>query len=216
MTAVKTRAIAAALAAFTLAGCAPSRGATETSPTPEPVPSAPSGPPAVRQPYPAADVKFMAAMIGHHAQAIEMAHLVPGRTENAALRTLAGRIINAQQDEIRVMQTWLRDRGEVVPEPDGHAHHDHGAGLMQGMLTPDQMAALAAARGADFDLLFLRSMIQHHRGAVAMVQELMGSRGAAQDDTVFKLAADVNVDQITEINRMEEMLLTLILERGSQ
>ncbi len=59
-------------------------------------------------------------------------------------------------------------------------------------------------------------MIQHHRGAVAMVEELIGSRGAAQDDTVFKLAADVNVDQTTEINRMEQMLLNLILERGSQ
>jgi uncharacterized protein (DUF305 family) len=159
----------------------------------------------------------MSAMIGHHAQAIEMSRLVPERTTSGDIRTLAGRIINAQQDDIRLMQTWLRDRGEVAPEPGEHAGHaGHDGGLMQGMLTPAQMAELAAARGTAFDRLFLRYMIQHHRGAVVMVEELIGSRGAAQDDTVFKLAADVNVDQTTEINRMEQMLLNLILERGSQ
>ncbi len=217
MTAVHIRGVAAAFAAFALAACAPSPGAVETSPTPEPVPSAPSGPTAARQPYTAADVRFMSAMIGHHAQAIEMSRLVPERTTSGDIRTLAGRIINAQQDDIRLMQTWLRDRGEAVPEPGEHAGHEgHDGGLMQGMLTPGQMAELAAARGAEFDRLFLRYMIQHHRGAVVMVEELIGSRGAAQDDTVFKLAADVNVDQTTEINRMEQMLLNLILERGTQ
>lgn len=217
MTAGQSRGVAAAFAAIALAACAPSPGAVETSPTPEPIPSAPSGPAAARQPYTAADVRFMSAMIGHHAQAIEMSRLVPERTTSGDIRTLAGRIINAQQDDIRLMQTWLRDRGEAVPEPGGHAGHEgHDGGLMQGMLTPAQMAELAAARGKDFDRLFLRFMIQHHRGAVAMVEELIGSRGAAQDDTVFKLAADVNVDQTTEINRMEQMLLNLILERGSQ
>ena len=147
MTAGQTRGVAAAFAAFALAACAPSPGAVATSPTPEPVPSAPSGPTAARQPYTAADVRFMSAMIGHHAQAIEMSRLVPERTTSGDIRTLAGRIINAQQDDIRLMQTWLRDRGEAVPEPGGHAGHEgHEGGLMQGMLTPAQLAELAAAR----------------------------------------------------------------------
>ena len=80
------------------------------------------------------------------------------------------------------------------------------------MLTEEQLRQLDAARGAEFDRLFLSSMIQHHRGAVTMVKELFGSYGAGQDEIVFKLASDVNVDQTTEIARMERMLVTLVLE----
>jgi len=80
---------------------------------------------------------------------------------------------------------------------------------MPGMLTPEQMAQLEAARGDEFDRLFLSLMIQHHRGAVSMVQRLFSSHGAAQDETVFKFASDVNVDQITEIERMQRMLADL-------
>ena len=81
--------------------------------------------------------------------------------------------------------------------------------LMPGMLTDAQMRELDAARGEDFDRLFLTFMIQHHRGAVSMVKELFAAHGAGQDEMIFKFASDVNVDQTTEINRMLEMLLTL-------
>ncbi len=81
--------------------------------------------------------------------------------------------------------------------------------MMPGMLTPAQMSQLEAARGPEFDRLFLTFMIQHHRGAVAMVKQLFGTPGAAQDETVFKFANDVNVDQTTEIARMERMLAAL-------
>lgn len=169
----------------------------------------------------AADVRFMQEMIGHHAQAIQMSRLAPTRAETPSVRTLAERIIVSQRDEIANMQTWLRDRGQTVPEPaeDGTMHHAHGGGAhgggehgatMRGMLTPEQMAQLAAASGAEFDRLFLTYMIQHHRGAVSMVEELFGSYGAGQDEAVFKLASDVNVDQITEIARMRRMLADLI------
>lgn len=161
-----------------------------------------------------ADVEFMSGMIGHHAQAIAMARLAPTHGAGAALRTLAGRIINAQQGEIRIMQQWLRDRNLAVPEvsPDGHVMmqgmaHDH---LMPGMLTDEQMRQLDAARGTDFDRLFVSLMIQHHEGAIAMVRELLGSYGAGRDDTVFKLASDINVDQETEIRRMQQMLAELL------
>jgi uncharacterized protein (DUF305 family) len=162
-----------------------------------------------------ADVRFMTGMIGHHAQAVGMSNLAPTNGASASIRTLAARIINAQQDEIALMQRWLRDRAQPVPEVhitghqvmvhgagDAHAHHAH----MPGMLTDAQMAELAAAQGATFDRLFLTYMIEHHKGAVVMVRELFATDGAGQDAEVFKFAADVQVDQTTEVARMERML----------
>jgi uncharacterized protein (DUF305 family) len=165
----------------------------------------------LRHPYTEADVQFMSGMIGHHAQAIVMAGWAPTHDAGPSLRILAERIINAQQDEIATMQTWLRDRRQPVPaaRPAGMKMVMNGVEhemLMPGMLTPAQMQQLDEARGPEFDRLFLTFMIQHHRGAVSMVKDLFGSYGAAQDETVFKFANDVNVDQTTEIARMETML----------
>jgi uncharacterized protein (DUF305 family) len=87
--------------------------------------------------------------------------------------------------------------------------------LMPGMLTPEQMGQLGAARGAEFDRLFLTFMIQHHEGAVTMVRQLFGSAGAAQEDTIFKFASDVSVDQTTEVARMRRMLAAMPTETGS-
>ena len=167
-----------------------------------------------RMRYTDADVRFVSDMIHHHAQALEMAALVPERTATPSMRTLAGRITNAQKDEITLMQRWLRDRGQEVPEihvENGHVMvHGPGHAMdMPGMLTPEQMRQLAAATGKEFDRLFLTFMIQHHSGAVTMVHELFATDGAAQDEAVFKLASDVQVDQTTEINRMERMLEAL-------
>jgi uncharacterized protein (DUF305 family) len=170
----------------------------------------------LRYPYTAGDVHFMTAMIGHHAQAIVMAGWAPTHGASPSVQTLADRIINAQQDEISTMQTWLRDRQQPVPEAkpgpmkmtmNGMTHEM----LMPGMLTDEQMKQLDAARGKEFDRLFLTYMIQHHRGAVSMVQALFGTYGAAQDETVFKFASDVNVDQSTEIARMQKMLAAITL-----
>jgi uncharacterized protein (DUF305 family) len=169
----------------------------------------------IRHPYTAKDVEFMSHMIGHHAQAIVMARWAPTHGASPSVRVLSDRIINAQQDEITTMQNWLRDRLQPVPEAipgvkmkmNGMEH----VMLMPGMLTDAQMKELDAARGPEFDRLFLIYMIQHHRGAVEMVKELFASYGAGQDETVFKFASDVNVDQSTEIARMEKMLLSLTL-----
>jgi uncharacterized protein (DUF305 family) len=178
-----------------------------------------------RRPYTEADVRFMSDMIGHHAQALVMAGWAPTHGANPSVRTLAARIINAQQDEIATMQQWLADRGEPVPEAHAggmsHPAHDGGhampmpAMLMPGMLTEAQMQALDQATGPGFDRLFLKDMIQHHRGAVTMVQQLFDTPGAARDETVFKFANDVNADQSTEIARMETMLVALTPERSS-
>ena len=168
----------------------------------------------IRRPYTAADVQFMSGMIGHHAQAIVMAGWAPSHGASPAVRTLCDRIINAQTDEIATMQQWLRDRQLPVPEASAAGMKMVMAGvehtmLMPGMLTEEQMKQLDAARGKDFDKLFLTFMIQHHRGAVQMVQELFDSYGAAQDDLVFKYASDVQVDQRTEIARMQRMLVAI-------
>lgn len=169
-----------------------------------------------RLPYTAADVHFMTAMIGHHAQALEMAKLAPTHGASVPIRTLAARILNGQQDEIALMQQWLRNRRQPVPDPSASGlHAGHGAGqghmMMPGMLTHEQMMQLDAARGPEFDRLFLTFMIQHHRGAVGMVETLFGTYGAGQDEAVFRFASDVQVDQRTEIARMERMLAELIV-----
>jgi uncharacterized protein (DUF305 family) len=161
--------------------------------------------PVSRYPSIEADARFMSAMIGHHSQALVMAGWAPTHGASASVRRLAERIMSGQQDEIATMQQWLGDRELPVPEGShmGHGHH------MPGMLTDAQMKQLEEAKGPEFDRLFLTFMIQHHRGAVAMVKELFGTPGAAQDETVFKFASDANVDQSTEIARMERMLSAL-------
>jgi len=219
-----TRRLAAAVvAASALAACGGSRSAVQsTAPTPVKVLGdsaaiANAKPDATRFPYTEADVHFISGMIGHHAQAIVMARLAPTHGASQSIQTLAGRVINAQQDEIALMQQWLKDRGQQVPEPSrtgvkmtmGGMTHEMS---MPGMLTEAQLQELDKARGRQFDELFLRYMIQHHQGAVTMVKELFSTRGAGLDETVFKLASDVNVDQTTEIDRMQKMLYALKVE----
>ena len=151
----------------------------------------------------AADTKFMQGMIGHHAQAIEMVELLKARTEREDLRRLGLRIEVSQNDEIKMMKRWLADRGEALPSE--HAHHRPG-GLMPGMLTETEMAALRAAKGAQFDRLFLEGMIRHHGGALIMVQELASSKGAMQEAEIADFASHVDSDQRMEILRMNTML----------
>ncbi len=174
-----------------------------------------------RYPYTEADIHFMTGMISHHAQAIRMAGWAPTHGASPSVLVLCQRIINAQNDEIAAMQRWLRARRLPVPEPNpaGMTMTMNGvehAMLMPGMLTEEQMKQLDAARGAEFNRLFLRFMIQHHTGAVTMVNELFGTYGAVQDELVFKFASDVNIDQTTEIARMEKMLAALIFESTSK
>ena len=171
--------------------------------------------------YSADDVKFMQDMILHHAQAVEMAALVTQRTNTPAVREIAGRIDVSQADEIQFMQGWLRERGETAPEPGqapamagmdhsahaGHAAMDHSAHAgMPGMATAEQMAAMTAAQGPEFDRLFLERMIAHHEGAVKMVSDLFDRSGSAYDPVLFRFANDVTNEQQAEINRMAALL----------
>ncbi|HSG49260.1 MAG TPA: DUF305 domain-containing protein [Longimicrobiales bacterium] len=171
--------------------------------------------------YVQADVDFMQGMIPHHAQALQMTALVPDRTQDRGVRQMALRMEISQRDEIALMARWLGDRGETVPpsaaDPLGRtqAHMDHGdmdhgrmggMPMMPGMLTPEQMAQLAAAAGAEFDRLFLEFMIQHHEGAIVMVDALFSTDGAGQESEIFQFASHVDADQRAEIARMRALL----------
>lgn len=177
----------------------------------------------IRMPYTQADIDFMSGMIHHHAQAILISKWAPTRGASDELLRLTGRIINAQTDEIALMSGWLIDRNQTPPAIDslgnvamdhnamgGHGGHGGHGSSMPGMLSQAQLDSLDAARGKDFDILFLRYMIQHHRGAITMVETLLASHGAAQNQLVFKFAADVAVDQNTEVRRM----MTMLIARG--
>jgi uncharacterized protein (DUF305 family) len=158
-----------------------------------------------------ADVEFMSGMIHHHAQAIVMAKWSATHGASERIQILSQRIIVSQTDEIKLMQQWLRERGEPAPEASatgrkmmmGGVEHDM---LMPGMLNEQQMAQLDRARGTEFDRLFLTFMIQHHEGALTMVDKLLGSTGGAADDFIYKIASDTFADQGSEIDRMQKML----------
>jgi uncharacterized protein (DUF305 family) len=170
-------------------------------------------PPSLGQyPYSDADVDFMSGMIPHHAQAVVMAGWAKSHGAREDVEILCERINVGQRDEIKLMQQWLRERGLAVPDATSTKHHmkmpngtEHDM-LMPGMLSDEEMAALDRARGPEFDRLFLEGMIRHHQGAIDMVDVLFKSYGAAQDETVFKFANDVQADQSVEINVMKDML----------
>jgi len=176
-----------------------------------------------RAPLPA-DVAFMQGMIMHHAQAIEMTALLKAKGYNKDLQRLGERMTISQSDEIESMKNWLRDRGQPteMPMPAEHKMNmadmkgmDHskmtgmdmgGMPMMPGMLTPQQMDALRKASGKTLDHLFLTGMIQHHKGALTMVQELFDTAGAGQDAFLFDFATDVDNTQAAEIKVMQGML----------
>ncbi|MDT8439419.1 MAG: DUF305 domain-containing protein [Wenzhouxiangellaceae bacterium] len=155
--------------------------------------------------YTAADVRFLQDMIPHHHQALEMAWLVENRSTSSELVDLAGRIERSQNDEITFMKGWLNERGESVPDPTA-AHAMHTTHKMAGMASPEQMAQLAKSEGEAFDTLFLELMIEHHKGALTMVEELLEQPGSAYDPVLYEFTNDITNDQEAEIERMTAML----------
>jgi len=151
-----------------------------------------------------ADIKFMQGMISHHAQAIEMSALVDSRSSRETMQLMAQRISLSQEDEIAMMQDWLEARDLDVPSQD--AHHEESFMPMPGMLSDEEFAALEDADGYDFDTQFLQYMIDHHEGAIEMVDNLLDQRGSAQDSVLYAFTTDVTSDQTSEIERMSSML----------
>jgi uncharacterized protein (DUF305 family) len=204
---------AALLAALATVGC--SSATKQASATPQPA-QASGGPreSTITTPPPnVADVRFVTGMIPHHAQAVLIAGWAQSHGARLDVLALCQRIVVGQTDEIALMSYWLKEHGQPVPDPksmkmsmkmDG-MDMDHGM-LMPGMLSDEQLAELDKARGPDFDRLFLKDMIGHHEGAITMVNELLASTGAAQDDVIYRMSSDVYADQTTEIERMGKML----------
>ncbi|MBA3891053.1 MAG: DUF305 domain-containing protein [Gemmatimonadaceae bacterium] len=231
MTLHRTIVLAVGAAWSAAVACGPP-AAPGTAPAPEsapPVPSAPTG--HVHTPVAThtasalpADARFFHHMIPHHAQALVMTALVPARASRPELRLVAERIAVSQRDEIAQMQAWLRANGHEVPPVDtllpgqpehaahgghaGHAMADPSHAGMPGMLTPQELQSLAAARAPAFDRLFLELMIRHHEGAITMVRDLFAS-GGGQDSQVYVIASEVESDQRMEVARMQSILATL-------
>jgi uncharacterized protein (DUF305 family) len=160
--------------------------------------------------YTPADVHFMSGMIYHHAQAILIAGWATSHGASPTVQTLCDRIVASQKDEINLMSNWLRARGEPVPHPEPEHMMMPGMGMdsthmMPGMLTQAQLAQLDSTRGTEFDETFLRLMIQHHQGAITMVNQLFAASGG-EEEPVYKIATGIFADQTTEIERMQRML----------
>jgi len=162
------------------------------------------------------DVDFMTMMIDHHLQALEVAELAPGRAENEQVKAIADRIHDTQAAEIHGIAAWLQERELPVPvdteDLDGEGprapetHTDHSEQEMPGMLTDDQLAALGAARGAEFDRLFLEDMIQHHEGAVEMSVTVLEE---GLDERANEMATDMGAGQQAEIGRLQDILASM-------
>ena len=157
--------------------------------------------------YSLGDIQFLQGMIPHHAQAKEMSALAEGRSNNDMVLAVAQRITLSQDDEIGMMQGWLEERD--IDVPDQMAHHRDGFEMMPGMLRAEQMAELEDSAGAAFDRLYLEGMIQHHQGALDMVEELLDQQGSAQDPLLYEFTSDVTSDQTSEIERMDIVLASL-------
>ena len=209
----QNRTVLGFLACLVVTACSSTTHATAVS---NPAPSGASNPApsaAIRFPITDADVDFMTGMIHHHAQAVLIAGWSVSHGASESIRLLTERIVVGQNDEIALMSRWLRDHNRPVPEADTAYTHSMGSMpgmdqsmMMPGMLSAEQLAQLDSSRGPDFDRFFLTFMIQHHKGAITMVDKLFGSEGAAQDETTFRLASDIYADQTTEIHRMQLML----------
>jgi uncharacterized protein (DUF305 family) len=218
-TSATRRAARAGLAALLLSGSGIALAQSHSAPAPIVKPGAPGkasttlsaveATKLAQASYTTLDVAFMQGMIVHHQQAVDMARLVKDRTNTEELKTIAGRIESSQADEISFMQTWLKERGEPLEDPAMKGHGDHLHHKMKGMASPDDLKALGANSGAEFDKRFLALMIAHHDGALTMVEELLDEDGTAADPVLFQFVGDIESEQKAEIGKMDKLLAGL-------
>lgn len=148
-----------------------------------------------------ADTMFAQMMIPHHEQAIELSDLAldPATGAGDEVRALATAIAAAQDPEIDEMTALLEGWGEPVAMDSGEDH----SGMMSGMLTVDELDALAALRGQEFDRAWLEAMIAHHEGAVSMAEDVLADGESAE---IRDLAGRITAAQGDEIARMRALL----------
>ncbi|AZM44765.1 DUF305 domain-containing protein [Streptomyces sp. WAC 06738] len=150
----------------------------------------------------AADTTYMRDMIEHHGQAIVMTGLAEKRAGAEGVRGIAERIAAGQQPEIAVMEAWLEENPGGGGEEGHDGGHAGGHEGMPGMASEADLDRLRAARGEEFDALFLKLMIAHHEGAVEMAEEVLGK---GNNEYVEQLATGVIAQQLSEIGRMEKL-----------
>ncbi|MGP4111689.1 DUF305 domain-containing protein [Streptomyces sp. 4N509B] len=150
-----------------------------------------------------ADRAFMTMMIAHHEQAVVMTDLALEHADDGDVRRFAERLDLGQESEIEAMRSWLDANGGAADHGHDHGGGGEGDGGMPGMASEEQLAELRAARGEDFDRLFLRLMITHHEGAVVMADDEAAS---GSDEFVLGLASDLAATQGPEIDRMTTLL----------
>lgn len=203
-------AVAAVTVLVALSACGTSASGPSTTNPPTVSPATASTAASNADPHNAQDVGFLQMMIPHHEQAVQMAQMVPSRSQNAKILALAAAIKSAQGPEIAQMQSWLTDWGVSVSpsstaDMSGMAGMDSGSSGVpaDGMMTADQMAALAKSSGAAFDKMWLQMMIEHHEGAVVMARHELA---AGQNAQVKALAQAVIDGQTKEVNEMKLML----------
>ncbi|MET8086284.1 DUF305 domain-containing protein [Micromonospora sp. NPDC005237] len=186
----------------------PSPTTSPTGPPPPPVlvPGRPGEPAVARSAqelrddspprYNGLDTVFVQMMIPHHEQALEMSTLAQERAADPRIRAYADRIRAGQGPEIKVLRGWLATRGLPETAPG----HDHAG--MRGMQSPEAMRQLTAARGVEFDRLFIAMMTDHHQGAVTMATDLLS---VGVDATLNELATSLATEQAIEITRLREL-----------
>lgn len=150
-----------------------------------------------------ADISFAQLMIPHHQQAVEMADLALARETSPEVRKLAEQIKGAQDPEIQMMSGWLQAWGAPMEMGDDHGSHDMGGMTMSGMMTDEDMQALADATGSEFDQMWLQMMIAHHQGAISMAEQV---KAESSNPDVTTLADAVITGQTTEIDTMQQLL----------
>ncbi|MFI7002750.1 DUF305 domain-containing protein [Nocardia sp. NPDC050175] len=192
-----TAVVVAGTAALVLAGCSDDdampgmdHGASSTSA---------ASAPAARTDFNDADVTFLQMMYPHHAQAVDMAKLVPSHSQNQQLLALAANVEKAQAPEMQQITTLLQSFGKPAPT----AGSGHGGHTMPGMMSADQMTALQAASGPDFDRQWLTMMIEHHTGAVAMAETELADGTNTESKTLARTIID---SQRAEIDTMRGLL----------
>ena len=159
--------------------------------------------------YVQADVDFLQAMIVHHQQAILMSELSAERTNNQTILDLADRIDISQEDEIDFMENWLESRGENI-NLSSHEHmQEHKHMKMAGMASSEELKELRASKSTSFDKLFLQLMINHHDGALEMVETLKEFPGNSFDSSLDEFISELINDQGVEIERMNGILVNL-------
>jgi len=178
---------AAALSAMVLAACGDGQDSGTTQPAPA---------------FNQADVDYAVAMSMHHSQAIAMAGLAAGQARSPKIKALAGRIHEAQAQEVDRIAVWLQDwgsKGATLPPHGSNEEEPHGPGMM----SLEEMDRLERASGRQFDRMFLSMMIRHHEGAIELGQE---ERARGKSAEAKRVAEQVNTTQSAEIREMKQLL----------